>query len=157
MSGLTAHPRTCERARMWASLQLDGELSELERALLDAHLVRCEACSVYVREVRAATEGLRAAELERPAHPITLPTRRRLVRPVHVSAAAALLAVAVGLGSLLSSLNSAGTRVGPPVTQLELNPVTAGENVLLREVRLAFIEAEKARDRGLQRGLGIPV
>jgi hypothetical protein len=157
MTGLTAHPRTCERARMWASLQLDGELSELERALLDAHVARCEACSVYVREVRAATEGLRAAELERPAHPITLPIRRRLVRPVHVSAAAALIAMAVGLGSLVSSLNSAGSRVGPPVSQFQLNPVTAGENALIREVRLAFIEGEKARNRTLQRGLGIPV
>jgi anti-sigma factor RsiW len=157
MTGLTAHPRTCERARMWASLQLDGELSELERALLDAHLARCEACSLYVREVRAATEGLRAAELERPAHPITLPTRRRLVRPIHVSAAAALIAAAVGLGALVSSFNSSGSRVGPPATAFELNPVTAGENVLIREIRLAFIEAEKARNRGLQRGLGIPV
>src|ERR671917_2782511 len=130
MSGLTASPRTCERARMWASLQLDGELSELERALLDAHLARCEACSVYVREVRAATRGLRAAELERPAHPITLPSRRRLVRPFQVTAAAALLAVAVGLGALLSSLNSAGTHAAPVPGRFQLNPVTAGENVL---------------------------
>jgi anti-sigma factor RsiW len=157
MAGLTAQPRTCERARMWASLQLDGELSELERALLDAHLARCEACSVYVREVRAATEGLRAAELERPAHPIALPTRRRLVRPAYVSAAAALIAAAVGLGALVSSLDSPGTRIARSADATELNPVTAGENVLIREVRLAFIEGEKARSRALQRGLGIPV
>jgi predicted anti-sigma-YlaC factor YlaD len=143
---------------MWASLQLDGELSELERALLDAHLTRCEACAVYVREVGAATRGLRAAELERPAHPITLPSRRRVLRPVHVSAAAALLAMTVALGALVSSLGSAGSRVGPsPAAQLELNPVTAGENVLLREVRLAFIEGQKARDRTPKPGLGIPI
>ena len=142
---------------MWASLQLDGELSELERALLHAHLARCDACAVYVREVGAATRGLRAAELERLAQPITLPSRRRLLRPASVSAAAAMLAMAVGLGALVSSLNSAGSRVVPVAGASELNPVTAGENALIREVRLAYIEGERARNRVPQRGLGIPV
>jgi anti-sigma factor RsiW len=142
---------------MWASLQLDGELSELERALLGAHVARCHACAVYVREVGAATRGLRAAELERPAHPITLPSRRRFVRPVHVSAAAATLVMALGLGALFSSLNSAGSRVVASAGAAELNPVTAGENALIREVRLAYIEGKRARQRIPQRGLGIPV
>lgn len=142
---------------MWASLQLDGELSELERALLDSHLARCEPCEVFVREVGAATRGLRAAELQRPVHPITLPSRRRLVRPVHVSAAAAVLALAVGLGALVSSFDSASSRIVPVTSKFELNPVTAGENALIREVRLAGIEGERARSRVPQRGLGIPV
>lgn len=142
---------------MWASLQLDGELSELERALLGAHLARCDACAVYVREVGAATRGLRAAELERPAHPITLPSRRRLLRPVHLSAAAAMLAMAVGLGALASSLNSAGSGVVSAASASGLNPVTGGENLLIRKVRLAYIEGERARKRIPQRGLGIPV
>jgi anti-sigma factor RsiW len=142
---------------MWASLQLDGELSELERALLDAHVARCDACAVYVREVGAATRGLRAAELERPAHPITLPSRRRLVRPAHFSAAAATLVMALGLGALFSSLNSAGSRVVQSAEAADLNPVTAGENALIREVRLAYIEGKRARQRIPQRGLGIPV
>ncbi|MDQ3822108.1 MAG: zf-HC2 domain-containing protein, partial [Actinomycetota bacterium] len=111
MSGLTASPRTCERARMWASLRLDGELSELERALLDAHLARCESCSVYVREIDAATTALRHAEPQHPAHPIALPLRRRVLRPVHVSAAAAMLALAVGFGALVASLDSGPSRV----------------------------------------------
>jgi ferric-dicitrate binding protein FerR (iron transport regulator) len=157
MTGFTAYPRTCERARMWASLQLDGELSELERALLDAHLARCEACAVFVREVEGATQQLRTAELERLPHPIALPSRRRSLRPVHVSAAAALLAMAIGLGALASSFGSAGSRVAPVHAANELNPVTGGENSLIREIRLARIDRERARDRVPQRGLGIPV
>jgi Putative zinc-finger len=142
---------------MWASLQLDGELSELERALLDAHVARCEPCAIFIREVGAATRGLRAAELTRPAHSITIPSRRRLVRPLHVSAAAAILALAVGLGALASSFGSAGSRVAPLPASAEMDPVTAGENRLIRKIRLARIERDRASERQPQRGLGLPV
>ena len=47
MAGLTSHSsmqtpggQLCARARFWVSLRVDGELSELEGALLDAHLAR---------------------------------------------------------------------------------------------------------------------
>jgi hypothetical protein len=156
MTDFTAFPRTCERARMWASLQLDGELSELERALLDAHVARCEPCGIFIREVGAATRGLRAAELTLPAHPVAIPSRRRVVRPVHVSAAAAIVALAVGLGALAASFGSAGSRVSPVRAGAEMDPVTA-ENTLIREIRLARIERDRALDRPLQRGLGLPV
>ena len=43
----------CERARTWAALAPDGELSELERHLLDKRLVRCAACSRFSAEVGA--------------------------------------------------------------------------------------------------------
>jgi hypothetical protein len=156
MTEFTTFPRTCERARMWASLQLDGELSELERALLDAHVARCEPCGIFIREVGAATHGLRAAELTRPAHPITVPSRRPLVRPLHVSAAAAILAVAVGLGALAASFSSTGSRVAPLRASAEMDTVTA-ENKLIREIRLARIERDRASERQPQRGLGLPV
>ena len=44
----------CERAREWASLELDGELSTFERALLDAHLEGCRTCT----EFRSSISGL---------------------------------------------------------------------------------------------------
>ena len=34
---MTPQSSRCERARFWASLRADGELSELESALLHAH------------------------------------------------------------------------------------------------------------------------
>ena len=44
---LRTMPAMCERARAWASLRLDAELSEFEDALLTAHLRRCSACCEY--------------------------------------------------------------------------------------------------------------
>jgi predicted anti-sigma-YlaC factor YlaD len=60
----------CERAREWASLRADGELSELESVLLDVHLARCDACRAFAlgAERMAATlraVGVTAAGLER--------------------------------------------------------------------------------------------
>lgn len=42
----------CARTRFWVSLRIDGELSQLEGALLDAHLGRCPEC----REFAVAAE-----------------------------------------------------------------------------------------------------
>src|SRR6476646_6391994 len=53
----------CARARFWASLRVDGELSELESALLDAHLGRCADCSAYATGVAGVTAALRNAPL----------------------------------------------------------------------------------------------
>jgi ferric-dicitrate binding protein FerR (iron transport regulator) len=68
----TTGGQLCARARFWASLRVDDELSELEGALLDAHLARCAEC----REFEAASAGsaalLRTAPLE-AATPVVLP------------------------------------------------------------------------------------
>jgi predicted anti-sigma-YlaC factor YlaD len=67
----------CGRARAWASLRADDELSELESALLDAHLGRCAACRSFARGAEEVANALRAARLERPA-PIRVTRRRAL-------------------------------------------------------------------------------
>jgi hypothetical protein len=87
----------CERARQWASLRIDGELSELEDALLEKHLEGCANCSAFAVRLAATTEAVRAVPLERPeiSYPrferpvIRLPVGRR-VAIVAVAAAAAL-------------------------------------------------------------------
>ena len=95
-------PHMCERAREWASLRLDGELSDFERVLLDSHLRRCPACAAYVLEIGAITEVIRAAELEPLTAPVALPLRRRRASVVLQAgaAAAAALALTVGLATL---------------------------------------------------------
>jgi hypothetical protein len=99
--------QACERARTWASLGLDGELSELERSLLRAHLDRCASCSAFAREVGAVTEALRAAPLEALERPIALPQRRRFAfRPVEAAAAAAI--AVVGMAGILGAAQFRG-------------------------------------------------
>jgi predicted anti-sigma-YlaC factor YlaD len=95
------HPtRACDQARSFVSLRLDDELSELEHALLDAHLGGCSACRVFAAEVEAMTGELRAARLEQPERPVSLPLTRRqgYLRGLQTAAAGAVAAVAVVAG-----------------------------------------------------------
>ena len=80
--------RRCDRAREYASLRLDGELSDFESALLDSHIERCPSCRAFAEDLVGVTERLRTAPLERPLIVLTLPQRRfAAVRRMQVSAA----------------------------------------------------------------------
>jgi hypothetical protein len=94
-------PVICDRVRAQVSLDLDGELSQLERRMLDAHLLHCPACQAYAVDVARFTTKLRAAPLEQMKRPVVLrPPRRRAILPrVNVGLAAAV-AIAV-FGSVL--------------------------------------------------------
>lgn len=87
----------CARARFWASLRVDGELSELEGALLDAHLGRCADCREYAAGVAGATEMLRTAPLVAVA-PIVFeaPASPRRIMAGLVAASLIVLAALVG-------------------------------------------------------------
>jgi predicted anti-sigma-YlaC factor YlaD len=106
----------CERARQWASLRADGELSEFEGLLLAAHLSRCSECRAFRRDVDRMAAALRGSPLEQPSFPIDVPGRRRLgARVVHIgsAAAAAALALAVVLTGGLSTI-AGSTRTHAP-------------------------------------------
>src|SRR5438045_3257457 len=60
---MAAETGACNRAREWASRRLDGELSEFEGVLLEAHLDRCEACCLFDVGIKASTDALREAPL----------------------------------------------------------------------------------------------
>ena len=89
----------CERARFWASLRLDGELSELEGALLDAHLARCAGCRAIADGFAASTTALRSAPLEGVASvAVDLPrSRRPLLATIAVVAVLVFGVIAGGL------------------------------------------------------------
>jgi predicted anti-sigma-YlaC factor YlaD len=99
----------CERARVRVSLGLDGELSELEQASLQAHVGSCAECAGFARDVIALTKELRKAPLERPAGLVAEQPRRRGagVRVLQIgAAAAAAIVLAAGLGSLAGSISA---------------------------------------------------
>jgi predicted anti-sigma-YlaC factor YlaD len=86
----------CERARSWASLRADSELSELESALLDAHLGRCASCRTFARGTEEIAAALRSARLQRPAPILVQPQRAGHTgfRALQVAAAIAVVVTA---------------------------------------------------------------
>ena len=109
MRELRAQNRVCDRAREYSSRSLDGELSDFERALLETHLERCDACRGYAVELAEIVTRLRLEPLEALPHPVSLPSRRRVrARALQGAAAAAAVAATAGLvGSLQSHPNEA--------------------------------------------------
>jgi predicted anti-sigma-YlaC factor YlaD len=103
----------CERAREYASLRLDNELSELEEALLAAHLSRCESCRAFAEGIEIATGELRTAAFEQPSVPVIVTRRRRRAagQLLRVGSAAAVLAVALFAGAVETVLKPGGVAV----------------------------------------------
>ncbi len=93
----------CDRARAWAALEPDRELSELERKLLGRHLASCAGCRAFAQEVAAVTELIRRKELVPLPHPVFLPSWRRrtaiTARVGSLGAAAAVALMAIGIAS----------------------------------------------------------
>jgi predicted anti-sigma-YlaC factor YlaD len=88
----------CERVRARAALAPDGELSQLERRLLDVHLGHCEDCREFAFGVAVVARELRAARPAPPARSLApILSRPRLVRVRFAAAAAAVAALALGI------------------------------------------------------------
>jgi predicted anti-sigma-YlaC factor YlaD len=83
-------------------LELDGELSGFERALLEAHVADCPSCNAFRSQIGGLTGALRAAP-HKPFEGIVIGRIRRRARVRLAPAAAAMAVAAVGLGSILAS------------------------------------------------------
>jgi len=81
----------------------DGELSLLERRLLDAHLGHCAACRSFANRVAEIAAELREAAAERPSRRLVLPAapirRSAYARVRSVASLAAVAAMAVGIAA----------------------------------------------------------
>ncbi|HEU5064508.1 MAG TPA: zf-HC2 domain-containing protein [Gaiellaceae bacterium] len=89
----------CDRARQWATAEVDGELSRFEIVLLRAHLDACPSCREFHVAVGGITRTLRATPLERLERAIEVRRLRWRIRSRLAPAAAAMAVAAVVLGS----------------------------------------------------------
>jgi predicted anti-sigma-YlaC factor YlaD len=100
--GTIARSQRCERARERISLQIDGELSELEQAALVRHLVECPDCQGFRADTVSITRHLRRAPLEQLERQLLVRRRRRspvrAVGMVTTAAAAAAIVAATTFG-----------------------------------------------------------
>jgi predicted anti-sigma-YlaC factor YlaD len=98
----------CERASQWLSLDLDGELSEVEQAGLTRHLERCERCRLRSAELAGMTALLRSAPLVDPTRPVVLPAPRR-----QRARLASRIGLAVAVGAMVAAIAAMLTNPSP--------------------------------------------
>jgi hypothetical protein len=109
-------PFVCERVRAQISLELDGQLSQLERVMLARHVERCAECGAYRAEVTAATHALRHAPLERFERSISVrPPSRLTAARLQVAVAAMVAFVTLGLASELVVFEPKGPERARPI------------------------------------------
>jgi predicted anti-sigma-YlaC factor YlaD len=102
----------CDRARQWATADLDGELSRFERVLLSAHLADCPSCREFTAAIGGFTEMLRTAPPEHLERTIEIGRLRRRIGLRLAPAVAAMAVTVVGLGSILASSDLRTRSVG---------------------------------------------
>jgi anti-sigma factor RsiW len=104
------HSVTCDRVRSQISLRLDGELSQLESRMVDAHVLRCPECRAFETGAVLVTEQLRAAPLQPLAQPVVVrrPARTWVAR-AQLGMAAALALVFFGAAAQLADRQSKST------------------------------------------------
>jgi len=129
----------CHRTRQHVSLRLDSELSELEQALMAAHLARCTSCRAFADDLEGLTETLRAAPLAEPSVQFQLPRRPARFGVAQAgSAAAAAITVAVALVGIVG-LRSSPARISAVEVQ------SAQERISVKEQLFQALDGADAK------------
>jgi predicted anti-sigma-YlaC factor YlaD len=102
----------CERARAWTSLRIDDELSQLESALLDAHLRACAGCRAFAAQLAASTAAVRDAGLVALPQPVLVPVRRRRAHRGVAGAVAAAAMLAASAAGAVFGVQQLGSHSG---------------------------------------------
>ena len=129
----------CTRVREQVSLELDGELSQLEQRMLEGHLERCSNCAVYAADVRDFTERMRSAPTAFMQRPVVI-RRHSPLSAIRLQAgvAAAFALAALGLGTQLAAPPEPSSSLSRFEGQPALSPPTAvveQEQAILRVVK----------------------
>ena len=129
----------CERVRAQVSLQLDDELSQLERRMLAAHLERCGDCRSYADAVSAFTRTLREAPLESLESPLVIRRARRpSIARLQIGVAAGLVVAVLGAVSQFTASDSQSPSLSRFEGAQNLSPPSAvleREQAILQVVR----------------------
>ena len=142
----------CERIRAQVSLELDDELSELERRMLTAHVERCAECRSFAEGVGAVTEAIRQAPALALERPIVVRRRRRVsLTAAPIGVAASIAIAVVGVVSQLGALNPQGSATIPSVA-----PSSLFEAAWRPEWEIAQVSIVEKRNRGDQRPGPLP-
>jgi anti-sigma factor RsiW len=113
----------CDRVRSQVSLELDGELSQLERAMVAAHLRRCPECRAYQAQVTSFTRVLREAPLKEMEKPVVVrKPRRAIAGRLQAGVAAAVALVALGVTGRIAISESPAPRSPSVAPQQVGNP-----------------------------------
>jgi predicted anti-sigma-YlaC factor YlaD len=123
---------------MQISLLLDGELSQLERRMLDAHLAQCADCAAYSDDVSSFTDRLRYAPVLAPERRVVVRRPRRAVAArLQVGLVAGLALVALGLGTRVAdSESNVDLAQSPPVTEYATRTQLDYEQALLKALEI---------------------
>jgi predicted anti-sigma-YlaC factor YlaD len=118
---------------------LDGELSQLERRIVVAHLDRCADCREFERTVRDFTMKMREAPLESLRVPVVIArqARRAVFSAANVGVAAMLVVAVLGV---VAQLGPTGQSQDSATRFTMANLFTAGWNP---EREIAEIDANR--------------
>jgi hypothetical protein len=109
----------CERARKWASLAVDCELSEIGKVRLQAHVRSCASCAEYVGGLRVVTRELREAPLPAPSRPLVPAAVRGRRFPIGLAVIA--IVVAAMFGGLAGALHPTAAAPRAHTTAVKLS------------------------------------
>ncbi len=129
------------------------ELSELEDALLAAHLRKCAGCWTFAVDLEALTEKLRTAPLAEPSVRFQLPRRPARFGMARIGMARAGTAAAAAITALIAVVSVSGLHPSPSqISASELQSVR--DRMTMKERMMQELETTTVRQvQDVPRGL----